>query len=216
PQLNEDFAVTEVFDKVPPYGFVHDWLGTTTVKRLLQFAQSNQHRFEDARVTHGEEGIVDRTRRVSKKLSLGNLKSEVIAKTKDLSPVMFERVGIKPIIPSFEVELVAHGDGAFFKRHIDTRTHQDGSVIVSHRIISAVYYFHVLPKAFSGGVLRLHSLAASGRQGTFIDIAPDYDTLVFFPSFFPHEVLPVKCPSAKFLDSRFAVNIWILAGPRQD
>jgi SM-20-related protein len=186
---------TETFDKIPPYGLVHDWLGTEMVACLLRFAQSNQHRFKDARVTHGEEAVVDRTRRVSRKLSLGKLKSEVIAevvaKAKDLSPLMFERLGIKPIIPSFEVELVAHGDGAFFKRHIDTRTHQDSSVIVTHRIISAVYYFHVLPKAFSGGVLRLHSLAASGRRGTFIDIEPDFDTLIFFPSFFPHEVLPV-------------------------
>jgi len=66
-----------------------------------------------------------------------------------------------------------------------------------------------LPKAFSGGVLRLHSLAASGHQGTFVDIPPDYDTLVFFPSMFPHEVLPVKSPSGKFMDSRFAINCWI-------
>ena len=201
--------MTETFDKIPPYGLVHGWLGTETVRRLLRFAQSNQHRFKDTRVTRKEGIVVDRTNRVSRKMDLGTLKSELVARVKDLSPLMFERLGIKPIIPSFEVELVAHGDGAFYSRHIDTRTHQEGLVIVSHRIISAVYYFHVLPKAFSGGVLRLHSLAASGRQGTFVDIAPDYDTLVFFPSFFPHEVLPVKCPNAKFLDSRFAVNIWI-------
>src|SRR5262249_49083937 len=164
------------------------------VERLLRFAQSNQHRFTDTRVTREKGIVLDRTSRVSRKVGLRNLKSEVEAKVKDILPLMFERLGIKPIIPSFEVELVAHGDGAFYKQHIDTRTHQEGLVIVSHRIISAVYYFHVLPKGFSGGILRLHSLAASGRQGTFIDIAPDYDTLVFFPSFFPHEVLPVKCP----------------------
>jgi Rps23 Pro-64 3,4-dihydroxylase Tpa1-like proline 4-hydroxylase len=101
------------------------------------------------------------------------------------------------------LELVAHGDGAFFARHFDTTAHH------RRRIISTVYYFHALPKAFSGGVLRLHSMAATGRDGTFIDIPPDYDTLVFFPSMFPHEVLPVKSPSGKFLDSRFAINCWI-------
>ena len=47
-----------------------------------------------------------------------------------------------------------------------------------------VYYFHALPKSFSGAVLRLHSLAASGQQGTFADIAPERDTLVFFRLFF--------------------------------
>src|SRR5262249_19066174 len=97
---------------------------------------------------------------------------------------------------------VAHGDGAFFARHIDTLMHR-------RRVISAVYYFFSLPKAFSGGVLRLHSMAATGQEGTYVDIPPDYDTLVFFQSTFPHEVLPVKSPSGVFLDSRFAINIWI-------
>ena len=201
--------VPDIFDKIPSYGLVHDWLGQKTVERLLRFAQSNEHRFEDTRVTHEEGERVDRTRRVSRKLlSLGDLKGELRGKLEELLPVMHGTLGNKPFIPSkIEVEMVAHGDRAFFERHIDTVTH------LKHegrgRIISAVYYFHALPKAFLGGVLRLHSLTASGRQGTFIDIAPDYDTLVFFPSFFPHEVLPVKCPRGHFLDSRFAINIWI-------
>jgi SM-20-related protein len=84
--------------------------------------------------------------------------------------------------------------------------------VVSHRVISVVYYFYALPKAFAGGTLRLHSLAASGQQGTFIDIEPEYDMLVFFPAWFPHEVLPVQVPSGRFLDSRFAINCWIHRG----
>ena len=218
PQLDEDLVtVADIFNKIPPYALVRDWLGKETVERLLRFAQLNEHCFEDTQITHGEESSLNYARRVSRKISLGNLNAEVRAKAADLYaevranvadllPVMFERLGVKPFIPSkIEVELVAHGDGAFFLRHIDTLTHRDGR----HRIISAVYYFHALPKAFSGGVLRLHSLAASGQQCTFVDIAPDYDTLVFFPSFFPHEVLPVKCASRHFLDSRFAINFWI-------
>jgi Rps23 Pro-64 3,4-dihydroxylase Tpa1-like proline 4-hydroxylase len=140
--------------------------------------------------------------------NLDDFKGELRAKLKDLLPLMFGTLGNKPFIPSkIEGELVAHGNGAFFERHIDTITRLDHEG--RNRIISAVYYFHVLPKAFSGGVLRIHSLAASGQEGTFVDIAPDYDTLVFFPSFFPHEVFPVKCASGQFLDSRFAINFWI-------
>jgi SM-20-related protein len=75
---------------------------------------------------------------------------------------MFEALGAQPFSPIFELELVAHGDGAFFARHMDTLNHH-------HRIISAVYYFQALPKAFCGGVLRLHSLAASGDQGMFVE-----------------------------------------------
>jgi Rps23 Pro-64 3,4-dihydroxylase Tpa1-like proline 4-hydroxylase len=127
---------------------------------------------------------------------------------KELLPVISDKLGIKRFTPSWtEVELVAHGDGAFFARHSDTIVGPDREG--RSRVISAVYYFYALPKAFSGGVLRIHSMAASGREGTFADISPDYDTLVFFPSFFPHEVSPVKCPSGQFLESRFAVNFWV-------
>ena len=74
---------------------------------------------------------------------------------------------------------------------------------------SAVYYFHRSPKSFSGGALRLYSFEASEERGTFVDIEPTNDTLVFFPSWFPHEVRPVVCPSGRFEDSRFAINCWV-------
>jgi excisionase family DNA binding protein len=33
---------------------------------------------------------------------------------------------------------------------------------------------------------------------------------VLFPSCYDHEVLPVRCPSRKFVSSRFTVNGWII------
>jgi SM-20-related protein len=197
------------FNKPPPCWLVRSWLGKETINRLLSYAQSNEHLFRDSDLGYGEKLRVDKTLRQSRKLhGIGDFKGEVRAKMRNLLPAMFEKLGNKPFIPhTFELELVTHGDGAFFVRHIDTTTHQEH--LDSHRVISAVYYFYALPKAFSGGVLRLHSLAATGQQGTFIDITPDYDTLVFFPSMFPHEVLPVNCPSRQFLDSRFSINCWI-------
>jgi Rps23 Pro-64 3,4-dihydroxylase Tpa1-like proline 4-hydroxylase len=202
---------TDIINKIPSHGVIRSWLGSEAVTRLLRFVQSNERRFEDTKVTRQEgEGSVDRTRRVSRKLlSIDELEKELCPKLEGSLPVIFHKLGNKPFIPSrIEVELVAHGDGAFFARHDDTFTGPDQKGRGS-RAISAVYYFHALPKAFSGGILRLHSLAASGKQGTFADIAPDRDTLVFFPSFFPHEVLTVKCSSGRFLDCRFAVNFWL-------
>ena len=174
-------TVTDMFNKVPSHGLVHNWLGSETVARLLQFAQSNEHRFKDTMVRDEEGEKVNNTVRVSKRLQrIDDLKNELRPKFEKLLPVIFDKLGIKPFIPGkIEVELVAHGDGAFFARHNDTIFDKHRS-----RVISAVYYFYALPKAFSGGVLRIHSMAASGQQGTFADIAPDYDTLVFFPSFF--------------------------------
>jgi Rps23 Pro-64 3,4-dihydroxylase Tpa1-like proline 4-hydroxylase len=203
-------TLADISNKIPPYGLLHDWLGREAVEGLLRFAQSNEHRFEDTTVVHKKGEWVDRGRRISKKLqNLGTLESQLRGKLEELLPVMFNRLGSKPFTPSkIEVEFVVHGDGAFFGRHVDTVTHHLDHVGYG-RMFSAVYYFNALPKAFSGGVLRLYSLAASAEQGTFVDIAPDCDTLLFFPSFFPHEVLPVKCPSGQFLDSRFAINFWV-------
>jgi len=108
--------VADIFNKIPSYGLVRDWLGTETVERLLQFAQTNENRFQDAEVImHGEEGRLDRARRVSKRLGLGDLRAELSAKVTDLLPLIFERLGINPFKPNkIEVELVGHGDGAFF------------------------------------------------------------------------------------------------------
>lgn len=33
--------------------------------------------------------------------------------------------------------------------------------------------------------------------------------IIFFLSRYMHEVLPVKCPSRNFADSRFTINGWI-------
>jgi SM-20-related protein len=193
------------FNKVPPYGIVHNWLGAEAVERLLTYARSNEYRFKEAQVSSRLDRTqrVDHTMRISMKIGLGDLKGEVKAKFEQLLPTIFETLRVKPFIPLFELEFVAHGNGAFFARHRDTgRNH--------HRIITAVYYFHALPKAFSGGVLRLHSLAASGEQGTFVDISPEFDTVVYFPSMFLHEVLPIESPSGEFLDSRLAINCWFV------
>jgi Rps23 Pro-64 3,4-dihydroxylase Tpa1-like proline 4-hydroxylase len=62
--------------------------------------------------------------------------------------------------------------------------------------------------AFSGGELRIHRLGA--KPGDFgHDIEPRQGRLVVFPSWWPHEVLKVRCPSGNFADSRFSVNCWI-------
>jgi len=203
-------TLIDICNKIPPYGLIYDWLGMEAVEGLLRFAQSNEHRFEDTTVALKEGQGVNRKRRISKRLqSLGGLESELRSKLEGVLPAMFNRLGNKPFIPSnIEVEFVVHGDGAFFARHVDTIAHN--SFHGGHRrIFSAVYYFNAMPKAFSGGAFRLYSLAASGQQGTFVDIAPNRDMLLFFPSFFPHEVLPVKCPSRQFIDSRFAINFWV-------
>src|SRR5262249_19683336 len=44
-------------------------------------------------------------------------------------------------------------------------------------------------------------------------ITPRQNTLVLFQSSYDHEVMPVRCPSRKFANSRFTVNGWIIREP---
>jgi SM-20-related protein len=200
---------TDIFNRAPPYGLIREWLGTPVVKELLDYAKANEQRFEDSGLGYGENWKIDPANRRSKVLrKLDDFPEAPKEKIQQLLPTIFDRLGSTPFVPcKFELELVAHGDGAVFSRHVDTYKRNEGPG--SHRIVSAVYYFHVMPKRFSGGELRLHSLGGSDQPGTFVDIEPECDMIVFFPSWFPHEVLPVNCPSGRFRDSRFAINCWI-------
>jgi Rps23 Pro-64 3,4-dihydroxylase Tpa1-like proline 4-hydroxylase len=109
-----------------------------------------------------------------------------------------------------ELEICAYGDGGHFGAHVDTHEMTDRV-----RVISCVYYFAASPQRFSGGELRLHGFPVRSAEGAtvapaFVDIAPDTDTLVAFPSWLRHEVLPVRVPSGAWADRRFSVNCWVL------
>lgn len=189
----------------PPHGILRDWLGPSGVERLLTYAAEHRERFSPSKVRHGSDGLLDPMQRVSLILKdLGSCRPVLEEAVRASLPDILSATRTQPFEPSrVELELAAHGDGAFFLKHIDTYAGQPA--LTSRRVISGVYYFHTLPRPFSGGTLRLFGLGSSQT----IDIEPENDTLVVFPSWFPHEVLPVSCPSRRFEDSRFAVNCWI-------
>ena len=51
--------------------------------------------------------------------------------------------------------------------------------------------------------------SAGGAAAPHVDIVPETDTLVVFPSWMSHEVLPVRVPSGAWIDRRFTINCWI-------
>ncbi len=110
-----------------------------------------------------------------------------------------------------EVYLCAYMDGHFFKVHMDApRTSPRAS-----RVISFVYYFHKKPRPYTGGELLLFDSDVAEHvtytSAHFTCIVPEDNSLVLFPSRFYHCVLPVRCPSKDFADSRFVVNGFIHA-----
>jgi SM-20-related protein len=190
---------------MPPYLVLRDFLDEEMVAGLLDYAVSRQSDFTATRIG---PNAVDPSVRISAGLSdLGKFRQVLKTKILGLLPTLIAQLRVSPVDePRLETELVAHGDGAFFIRHIDTdRRYHD---IKQNRVLSGIYYFNAEPKAFTGGVLRLHAIG--GKEGeNFVDIEPVRNSLLIFLAWAPHEVLPVRCPSNRFIDSRFAINCWV-------
>jgi SM-20-related protein len=107
--------------------------------------------------TRFTDGTINPKVRVSMGIrDLGPFEPVLKSKVLGLVPDLVAKLRVTPLHePKVELQLVAHHDGAFYKRHIDTKTASDRDRI---RVLSAVYYFHAEPKAFAGGALRLYAI----------------------------------------------------------
>lgn len=197
------------FHTPAPHRRVRGFLGEDLVERLLAYACDNQDRFLPGRVSYGPDARTDPQIRSAAVLrDLGPLMDPLTARFRAIADWAVAEMKLSPFsVETLEIELAAHGDGAFFRQHIDTQTQCPGSA--STRVLTGVYYFHALPKGFSGGALRLYPLVPLPEADRhWQDIEPERDMLVLFPSWAPHEVLPVSCPSGVFAEYRFAINCW--------
>jgi len=198
---------------MPPWHRFREFLAPGEHRALLDWAFANRDNFKPAGITGRG---VDPSVRVAEKLNdLGPLKPVFEERLRASAEEIARRAGSAPFkVEYFELELAAHRDGAFFKRHSDipfgVGREAGGDGGGKHdRVVSAVYYLHREPKAYSGGALRLFRFGAGEEEGDFVDIEPEQNSLVVFPSWAFHEVRPVSVPSGEFADSRFAVNVWL-------
>ena len=198
---------------VPPpsrffsHSVFEDFLEPALVQRLLDHVESNQNRFAPTTVRQLDGPRVDPAARISLGLeNLGVCREPLERKLRAAEPMLRAELGIGAYdFQDLELQIAAHNDGGFFCRHSDS---YKGWGI--DRVISGVYYFHRQPCGFSGGALRIYPLTGADH----IDIAPQHNSLLVFPSFVQHEVMPVACPSRNFMDSRFAVNCWFRKAPK--
>ena len=190
-----------------PYVEIPDALGQDLVSALLAFVDTKQDRFLAASVTDQGKTVTDPIIRVAHVCNEFEDELPTIRSSLEMRALgWLDRIGIAPFETyGNELVIVAHGDGAFFRGHIDTMTDADAVKRDRVRVASAVYYFHHQPKKFSGGALRIGAL----RSEDHVDIEPEHNKLVMFPSFVPHEVRRIHCPSGRFEDARFAINLWL-------
>lgn len=201
---------------MPSFHRYADFLDPPQEAALLEWTLAQQERFSPSKVS---DKVYDPARRTSVRIrDLGPTKRWFEEEIHDFAPNFFRDTGTKPFeIEYLELEIAAHGDGAHFATHTDIpigpgrMTLGGGSSDQQDRLLSAVYYFHHEPKGFSGGQLRLHRFGSNGDPGDYVDVEPERNSLVVFPSWTSHEVRVVQCPSGKFEDHRFAVNCWLCA-----
>lgn len=200
--------LTAIAGKLPRFFVESGFLNDADREALLADSIACESEYEPTYVSQYHDGMVAHAVRNEKtRLSL---KRKLKRRFKDLfrqgldarKDRLRDAIGVEfPKDYQLEIEAVHSGDGAFFSRHIDTtrgdRTH--------HRVISAVYYYNRAPRGFTGGGLKLYSL---DQQETAV-VEPTDNTMVFFPSIFFHEVLPVSVPSGQFAAGRFSVNCWV-------
>lgn len=207
---------------LPPHAQLRDFLPAADHQALLDHALAGEAQFAPARITSGRAGAEDElkpeVRVAATWRDLGPLRPMLEQRLMAALPDIRARIGGGgPMPTSLELELAAHGDGAHFKPHTDTALGSDrkalGAAPGEDRLISGVYYFHAEPKGFSGGELRLYRFGVDPGAGELdrsdhVELGPLDNSLLVFPSWAAHEVRPVRCPSGRFRDYRFAVNCW--------
>jgi SM-20-related protein len=188
-----------------PYIIAENFLDAAMLQELLRFVADAEPGFVDATVSTSDADY-----RRSKVLYDFPRFSELFrTRMGGIAGDLAKRFGIAPFpIADVECQMTAHNDGNYFKLHND-----NGSPDTATRVLSYVFYFHNEPKAYSGGEFRLyHSRVENGAYhcgDVAGDIVPKNNSVLFFPSYRHHEVLPVRCPSQRFADGRFTINGWI-------
>lgn len=209
---------SKTVDARHPHLIFRDVLGSANVAELLQHVALRERNFRPAVVRNRRSGErrVDRGQRDCLVLGdLGPYRQMIETFVNNAMPRLLAELRLNEAsVEPREFEICAYGDGGRFGVHVDTN-----ELLDRVRVASCVYYFAASPQRFSGGELRLHglpTLSAGKPPGAppFVDIAPETDMLVVFPSWLRHEVLPVRVPSGAWADWRFSINCWLLRRQR--
>jgi len=204
-------TVPSPLNRLPPHALRHGVLPADEHAALLEWTLANEAALAPS-VTTGA-GADPQLRRARSLYGDAPWKAPMGERILALVPGLVAELGMVPFeIERLEIEMVAYPDGGFIDRHFDTATR--GTRHPHDRVVSVVYYFHREPKPYRGGELRLLPRVPLPGGPSHVDIVPEQNSLVAFPSWAIHEVLPVSSPSGRFEDSRFAINFWVLRARR--
>lgn len=148
---------------------------------LINYCIDNKDAFTDAMLGFSrEEMAINTNYRICKiNNDLGPYKTIFENVISDNFNDFCEKLKIMPFkINGIELQIAAHGDGAFFKQHIDTHTELQNNS--KNRVISAVYYFFNEPKQFEGGELVLHPFSFMDGDDNSVTFSPMNNSLIIW------------------------------------
>ncbi len=194
-----------------PYLQLFDFLGPDEVDQLLDLVGSTLDTFDPSTiyVGPGEGGRLDEgTRRSKVRMDTSDAFPLFEQRLRSLLPHLRREIGMDRFdLGWIESQITVHGDGDFFASHRDeNHPGTDGA-----RALTYVYYFHAEPKEFEGGELRLHVPSADGGHEEVV-IEPTSNSIVFFPAYFDHEVLPIRATGDGPGSLRCTFNGWFRIG----
>ncbi len=184
---------------------IDDVLGADDLARLIDFALAREEQLRPSEVTTKVEGY----RRSRVLFDFPEFSELILGRVRAYLPAALRTLAVPPFhVAKIEAQLTAHNDRDYFKVHPDS-----GSEDTATRELTFVYYFNREPKGYTGGELVLYDSrlvnGALEKDESFSVVEPRRNSMVLFPSYCHHEVLPVKCPSRAFADSRFTINGWV-------
>jgi Rps23 Pro-64 3,4-dihydroxylase Tpa1-like proline 4-hydroxylase len=184
---------------------IPDFLTQRENHELLEYAIRKEPDYQGSKV----ETTVRDHRQSRVVMRLDDLNIDFAARILEIVPDALNYFGFPPMTAQKpEMQLTTHNEGGYYRIHND-----NGTASTASRVLTYVYYFYRQPIAFKGGQIRLYdSRIEFGRSrpaGTFVEIKPENNMLLLFPSRVMHEVLPTYCSSRAFGDGRFTLNGWV-------
>jgi hypothetical protein len=216
--LHGSSLLAEVEGPLPPYTRILDFLPESELQRLFDWTLSIADRFRPATVSRARPRVDAEWRIALTTAKIGPLETMLRERLLGALPQVMAETGTGgPTPTSLELELAAHGDGAYYRPHMDipvgANRRPTGATQGEDRVLSAVYYFHAEPQAFSGGQLRLFRFGTippvqEPQPANHVDLEPVRNSLVAFPSWVPPEVRQIRVPTGDLRDYRLALNCW--------
>jgi len=180
---------------------IKDFLSEENNERIMNYVLNKEQEFKTANILYNGSKVQSEDRVALNLYDLGELRALFLKELEGRVDEVYRELGIKPVeVPEFDMQIAAMGNGGRFIKHIDTVIHKDWEL---QRVVTFVYYFNTVPKKFSGGELKVFPMGFKDGNTEPVNLVPENNMLVGFPSFIAHEVLPVQLEDNRFDNYRF-------------